>query len=91
MVSQEENVNEEGVKIVRTTSAFDCGGRCLLRFHMKDGKVIRVEGDDFPDPDNPVITTNLLRGIETSIFFRLCSRAPLIIILSNDMIRILDQ
>ncbi|MHA2475419.1 MAG: hypothetical protein ACXAES_19545, partial [Promethearchaeota archaeon] len=46
MVSQEE----EGVKIVRTTSAFDCGGRCLLRFHVKDGKVIRVEGDDHPDP-----------------------------------------
>ena len=33
--------------------------------------------EDFPEPDNPVMTTNLSRGISTSIFFRLCSRAPL--------------
>src|SRR4029077_14859138 len=33
--------------------------------------------DDFPDPDSPVITTILSRGIFTSTFLRLCSRAPL--------------
>ena len=33
---------------------------------------------DFPEPDSPVITTNLLRGMVSEIFFRLCSRAPLI-------------
>jgi len=32
--------------------------------------------DDFPDPDRPVITVILLRGILTEMFFRLCSRAP---------------
>lgn len=32
--------------------------------------------DDLPDPDNPVMTTNRLRGISTSIFFRLLTRAP---------------
>ena len=37
---------------------------------------------DFPLPDTPVTTINLLRGIDTFIFFRLCSLAPLIIILS---------
>src|SRR3954464_11973535 len=33
--------------------------------------------DDFPDPESPVITTILSRGIWMSMFFRLCSRAPL--------------
>ena len=33
--------------------------------------------DDLPDPDSPVITTSLSRGISTSMFLRLCSRAPL--------------
>src|SRR5215470_12984749 len=32
--------------------------------------------DDFPDPDNPVTTVSLSRGIVTSMFRRLCSRAP---------------
>src|SRR5579872_5776408 len=32
--------------------------------------------EDLPDPDRPVITVRLSRGISRSIFFRLCSRAP---------------
>src|SRR5437879_3900156 len=36
--------------------------------------------DDFPEPLNPVITTSLSRGISTWRFFRLCWRAPLILI-----------
>ena len=35
-------------RIVRTTSALDCGGRCPLRLHVRDGKIVRVEGDDAP-------------------------------------------
>src|SRR5215212_8224515 len=31
---------------------------------------------DLPLPDSPVITVRVSRGISTSIFFRLCSRAP---------------
>ncbi|MDP3063317.1 MAG: molybdopterin-dependent oxidoreductase [Chloroflexota bacterium] len=38
-------------RIVRATSTFDCGGRCPLRLHVKDGVLIRVEGDDAPEPD----------------------------------------
>src|SRR3954454_16147266 len=37
--------------------------------------------DDLPDPDSPVMTTSLSRGISTSTFLRLCSRAPLTTIL----------
>src|SRR5437879_5050528 len=33
--------------------------------------------EDFPEPERPVITTSLSRGISTSMFLRLCSRAPL--------------
>ena len=33
---------------------------------------------DFPEPDTPVTTTSILRGISTSIFFRLWARAPAI-------------
>jgi len=36
--------------------------------------------DDFPDPDRPVMTTNLSFGISTVTFFKLCSLAPLITI-----------
>src|ERR1700690_2850600 len=38
--------------------------------------------DDLPEPDRPVITTSRSRGISTSMFLRLCSRAPLTTILS---------
>jgi anaerobic dimethyl sulfoxide reductase subunit A len=37
--------------IIRTTSTFDCGGRCPLRLHVKNGVIVRVEGDDADEPD----------------------------------------
>src|SRR5579864_3158885 len=38
--------------------------------------MVSKASEDLPDPDSPVMTTSLSRGIETSTFFRLCSRAP---------------
>src|SRR5258708_11038925 len=38
--------------------------------------------EDFPLPESPVKTTSLFLGISKSRFLRLCSRAPLIVILS---------
>src|SRR5579875_671754 len=35
-----------------------------------------------PEPERPVMTTSLSRGMVTSIFFKLCSRAPRMTILS---------
>jgi len=35
-----------------------------------------LASDDFPEPETPVKTTNLFRGTTTSMFLRLCSRAP---------------
>ena len=41
----------EEIRIVRATSAFDCGGRCPLRLHVKDNTILRIEGDDADEPD----------------------------------------
>src|ERR1051325_5798956 len=38
--------------------------------------MVSKASDDLPDPLTPVMTTNLLRGTTTSMFLRLCSRAP---------------
>ena len=42
---------------------------------------------DLPEPDRPVMTTSLSRGIETSTLRRLCSRAPRMTIASEAMDR----
>src|SRR5262245_14040385 len=38
--------------------------------------MVSKASDDLPEPDSPVNTTSLSRGISTSMFLRLCSRAP---------------
>jgi len=45
------NQTDGDVKIVRTTSTFDCGGRCPLKLYIKDNRILRVEGDDIAEPD----------------------------------------
>ncbi len=42
MQNEEINSNDDGIKIVRTTAACDCGGRCPLKLHVNDGKIIRM-------------------------------------------------
>src|ERR1700722_8582827 len=38
--------------------------------------MVSKASEDLPEPERPVNTTSLSRGIVRSIFFRLCSRAP---------------
>ena len=33
------NPDSDEVRIVRTTSTFDCGGRCPLRLHIKGNRI----------------------------------------------------
>ncbi len=48
---QSTNPTDDDVKIVRTTCTLDCGGRCPLRLHVKNNRIIRVEGDDAEEPE----------------------------------------
>ena len=66
--SDEIKSNEDDVQIIRTTSAFDCGGRCPLKFHVKDGRIIRVEGDDTADPDNQLRACLRCRAIRGYLY-----------------------
>ena len=49
---------------------------------FKTAKMVSNAREDLPEPDTPVITMSLSRGMVRSIFFKLCSRAPFITILS---------
>ena len=40
----------DSVTIVPTGCCHDCGGRCVLRAHVKDGKIIRFETDNGEEP-----------------------------------------
>src|SRR3989337_3397017 len=48
--------------------------------------MVSKASEDFQDPEMPVSTTNLSRGISTVTFFRLCSRAPRTMMRSSGML-----
>ncbi|MFX0021878.1 MAG: molybdopterin-dependent oxidoreductase [Candidatus Hermodarchaeota archaeon] len=68
MENQETNENEINVQIVRTASTFDCGGRCPLRLHIKEGKIIRVEGDDYEEKDEQLRTCLRCRALRQYVY-----------------------
>ena len=41
---------ESAEKIVNTMCASHCGGSCLLKLHVKDGKIVRIETDNEKEP-----------------------------------------
>jgi anaerobic dimethyl sulfoxide reductase subunit A len=51
MITADFSPDSDEVRIVLTTSTFDCGGRCPLRLHVKGNRIIRVEGDEGPEPE----------------------------------------
>ena len=44
--SESSETVDDGVKIVRTTSTFDCGGRCPIKLHVKDNKILDICWND---------------------------------------------
>ncbi|MFO8011401.1 MAG: molybdopterin-dependent oxidoreductase [Desulfosalsimonadaceae bacterium] len=50
MVEERQGPVEGGIKIVNSGGCYDCGGRCVLKIHVKDGKAVRVESDEGEEP-----------------------------------------
>ncbi|MFC1886496.1 molybdopterin-dependent oxidoreductase [Thermodesulfobacteriota bacterium] len=42
--------SDNDVTIIPTGCCHDCGGRCVLKAHVKNGKIIRIETDDGDEP-----------------------------------------
>jgi anaerobic dimethyl sulfoxide reductase subunit A len=66
--SDESKLNEDEVKIVRTSSTFDCGGRCPFSVHVKNGKIIRIEGDNLVGEEDQLRTCLRCRAIRHHIY-----------------------
>jgi anaerobic dimethyl sulfoxide reductase subunit A len=43
-------LSDSNITIVPTGCCHDCGGRCVLKAHVKDGKIIRLETDNGEEP-----------------------------------------
>lgn len=50
-MNTEKTVQTDSEHIILSTSSFDCGGRCPLRIHVKDGVITRIEGDGYSDEE----------------------------------------
>ncbi len=50
MGEQRQISSDSDVTIVPTGCCHDCGGRCVLKAHVKDGRIIRIETDNGEEP-----------------------------------------
>lgn len=41
---------EKDTKMILTGACYDCGGRCVIKVHVKDGVAVRVETDNGEEP-----------------------------------------
>jgi anaerobic dimethyl sulfoxide reductase subunit A len=51
MVPRKSSKRNDEERIVLTSCTHDCGSRCLLKVHVKDGVIVRIESDDGKDPE----------------------------------------
>jgi len=57
-----DDIKEDGTRIVSVACNNNCGGRCHLKAHIKDGKVIRISTDESPDSDSKPQLRACLKG-----------------------------
>ena len=50
MSENNTEINQDDIKIINTGCCHDCGGRCTLKAHVKNGKIIRFETDNGEEP-----------------------------------------
>ena len=48
MASRNQSSSEE--QVILTSCSYDCGARCLLKVHIRDGRIDRIGTDDRPMP-----------------------------------------
>jgi anaerobic dimethyl sulfoxide reductase subunit A len=76
-LENQKNKIDNNYKIVRTTSGFDCGGRCPLRVHVKDGKIIHVETDDYEVKEEQIRACLRCRALRQYVYHPKRLRYPL--------------
>ncbi len=50
MSSEKSGASVSGEQVISTACASHCGGSCILKVHVKDGVITRIETDDGEDP-----------------------------------------
>lgn len=58
-------VQEDPTEIVPVVCNHNCGGRCILKAHVKEGKIVRISTDDSPDTDRNPQLRACLKGRST--------------------------
>ena len=50
MINDKVDMDEDSEKIINSGCCHDCGGRCVLKVHVKNGKITRIETDNEKEP-----------------------------------------
>lgn len=57
-----ETQNLQDVQVIRTTGRNNCGGRCIINAHVKDGEIIKITTDTLEEANGAVPLCACMRG-----------------------------